>query len=50
MAIVQDAFVVPPEIMEKLLTGEYRRIGGVVNSSACWNKYSDRRMEKRSSF
>lgn len=30
MAIVQEAFDIPADIMRKLLTGEYRRIGGVV--------------------
>lgn len=30
MAIVQEAFDIPSDIMTKLLTGEYRRIGGVV--------------------
>lgn len=30
MAIVQEAFDIPTDIMTKLLTGEYRRIGGVV--------------------
>lgn len=30
MAIVQEAFDIPVDIMTKLLTGEYRRIGGVV--------------------
>lgn len=30
MAIVQEAFDIPADIMTKLLTGEYRRIGGVV--------------------
>ena len=30
MAIVQEAFDIPDDIMTKLLTGEYRRIGGVV--------------------
>lgn len=30
MAIVQEAFDIPPDIMTKILTGEYRRLGGVV--------------------
>lgn len=30
MAIIQEAFDIPDDIMTKLLTGEYRRIGGVV--------------------
>ena len=30
MAIVQEAFDIPADIMTKLLTGEYRSIGGVV--------------------
>ncbi len=30
MAIVQEAFDIPADIATKLLTGEYRRIGGVV--------------------
>lgn len=30
MAVVQEAFFIPDNIMTKLLTGEYRRIGGVV--------------------
>lgn len=30
MAIVQEAFDIPEDIMTKILTGEYRRIGGVV--------------------
>ncbi|MCI9327309.1 MAG: hypothetical protein HFJ00_13975 [Lachnospiraceae bacterium] len=30
MAIVQEAFDIPADIMTKLLTGEYRRIGGVI--------------------
>lgn len=30
MAIVQEAFDIPADIMTKILTGEYRRIGGVV--------------------
>jgi len=30
MAIVQEALYIPDEIMRKLITGEYRRIGGIV--------------------
>lgn len=30
MAIVQEAFDIPEDIMIKILTGEYRRIGGIV--------------------
>lgn len=30
MAIVQEAFDIPADIMLKILTGEYRRIGGIV--------------------
>lgn len=30
MAVVQEAFDIPNDIMTKLLTGEYRRIGGIV--------------------
>lgn len=30
MAVVQEVFDIPDDIMTKLLTGEYRRIGGVV--------------------
>jgi len=30
MPIVQEAFDIPADIMTKILTGEYRRIGGVV--------------------
>lgn len=30
MAIVQEVFDIPDDIMLKLLTGEYRRIGGIV--------------------
>ena len=30
MAIVQEAFDIPADIMTGLLTGEYKRIGGVV--------------------
>lgn len=30
MAIVQEAFDIPADIMAKIITGEYRRIGGIV--------------------
>lgn len=30
MAVVQEAFDIPTDILTKILTGEYRRIGGVV--------------------
>lgn len=30
MAVVQEAFDIPADIMTKLLNGEYRRVGGVV--------------------
>lgn len=30
MAVVQEVFDIPADIMTKILTGEYRRIGGVV--------------------
>lgn len=30
MAVVTEAFDIPLDIMTKLATGEYRRIGGVV--------------------
>ncbi len=30
MAIVQEVFDIPADIMTKILTGEYRRIGGIV--------------------
>ena len=30
MAVVQEAFDIPADIMTKILTGEYRRIGGIV--------------------
>lgn len=38
MAIVQEAFDIPADIMTKLLTGEYRRIGGVVRYAVGPNK------------
>ena len=30
MTVIQEAFDIPDDIMTKILTGEYRRIGGVV--------------------
>ena len=30
MAVIQEAFDIPTDIMTKLLTGEYQRIGGIV--------------------
>ena len=38
MAVVQEAFDIPADIMTKLLTGEYRRIGGVVRYAIGPNK------------
>lgn len=38
MAIIQEAFDIPTDIMTKLLTGEYRRIGGVVRHAVGPNK------------
>ena len=38
MAVVQEAFDIPADIMTKLLTGEYRRIGGVVRVAMGPNK------------
>ncbi len=38
MAVVQEAFDIPADIMTKLLTGEYRRIGGVVRYAVGPNK------------
>ena len=32
MAIVQEAFFIPDDILKKVLTGEFRRFGGVVLS------------------
>ena len=34
MATVQEAFDIPEDIMTKILTGEYRRIGGIVRYAA----------------
>jgi hypothetical protein len=38
MAIVQEAFDIPSDIMIKILTGEYKRIGGVVRQAIGPNK------------
>lgn len=38
MAIIQEAFDIPADIMTKLLTGECRRIGGVVRYAVGPNK------------
>jgi hypothetical protein len=38
MAVVQEAFDIPADIMTKLLTDEYRRIGGVVRYAVGPNK------------
>ena len=38
MAVIQEAFDIPADIMTKLLTGEYRRIGGVVRYAVGPNK------------
>lgn len=38
MAIVQEAFDIPENIMTRILTGEYRRIGGVVRCAVGPNK------------
>ncbi|MCM1246621.1 MAG: hypothetical protein NC293_13345 [Roseburia sp.] len=38
MAVVQEAFDIPADIMTKLLTGEFRRIGGVVRYAVGLNK------------
>ena len=40
MAIIQEAFDIPADIMTKILTGEYRRIGGIV-------RYADGRRRDR---
>lgn len=34
MAVVQETFDIPTNIMTKILTGEYRRIGGVVRDAS----------------
>ena len=38
MAIIQETFDISPDIMTKILTGEYRRIGGVVRHDVGPNK------------
>lgn len=38
MAVVQQAFYIPADIMTKLLTGEYRRYGGVIRYAVGSNK------------
>lgn len=38
MAVVQDAYDIPVDIMTKILTGEYRRIGSVVRYAVGPNK------------
>jgi len=38
MAVVQDAYDIPLDIMTKMLTGEYRRIGSVVRYAVGPNK------------
>ena len=38
MAIIQDAFDIPADIMEKLFSGEYRRIGSVIRIAEGPNK------------
>lgn len=38
MAVVTEAFDIPLDIMTKLATGEYRRIGGVVRVAMGPNK------------
>ena len=38
MAVVAEAFDIPMDIMTKLATGEYRRIGGVVRVAMGPNK------------
>ena len=38
MPIIQEAFDIPNDIMTKLLTGEYRRIGGIVRYATGPNK------------
>lgn len=38
MPVVQEAFDIPIDIAEKILTGEYRRIGGVVRHAIGPNK------------
>lgn len=38
MAVIQEAFDIPSDIMTKLLTGEYRRLGGVIRVAEGPNK------------
>lgn len=38
MAVVTESFDIPMDIMTKLATGEYRRIGGVVRVAIGPNK------------
>ena len=38
MAVVTEAFDIPMDIMTKLATGEYRRLGGVVRVAIGPNK------------
>lgn len=38
MPIIQEAFDIPNDIMTKLLTGEYRRIGGIIRYATEPNK------------
>ena len=38
MPIIQEAFDIPNDIMTKLLTGEYRRIGGIIRDATGPNK------------
>lgn len=38
MPIIQEAFDIPNDIMTKLLTGEYRRIGGIIRYATGPNK------------
>lgn len=38
MPIVQEVFDIPANIVAKILTGEYRRIGGVVRHAVGPNK------------
>lgn len=38
MAVIQEAFDIPTDIMTKLLTGEYQRIGGIVRYAVGPNK------------
>jgi hypothetical protein len=38
MAVVQEAFYIPDDITTKILTGEYRRLGGVIRVATGPNK------------